>query len=97
MVGKDGQGMRSEDSQIGAKVRVGYSGLHSEWRGLTGTVSGKWGNPKYLGKVGQPQVPGPRHAAGARAHAAVLAPRARGDRRGSIGRKRRPWTGGAVP
>ncbi len=40
--------MRSEDAQIGAKVRVGYSGLHSEWWGLTGTVSGKWGNPEYL-------------------------------------------------
>jgi hypothetical protein len=40
--------MRSEDAQIGAKVRVGYSGLHSEWRGLTGTVSGKWGYPEYL-------------------------------------------------
>jgi hypothetical protein len=40
--------MRSEDAQIGAKVRVGHSGLHSEWRGLTGTVSGKWGNPEYL-------------------------------------------------
>ena len=25
-----------------------YSGLHSEWRGLTDTVSGKWGHPKYL-------------------------------------------------
>jgi hypothetical protein len=24
------------------------SGLHSEWRGLTGTISGKWGNPEYL-------------------------------------------------
>jgi hypothetical protein len=40
--------MRSEDAQIGAKVRVDYSGLHSEWRGLTGTVSGKWGHPKCL-------------------------------------------------
>jgi hypothetical protein len=40
--------MRSEDARIGAKVRVGYSGLHSEWRGLTGTVSEKWGNPEYL-------------------------------------------------
>jgi len=48
MLGKDGQGMRSEDAQIGAKVRVGYSGLPSELRGLTGTVSGKWGNPEYL-------------------------------------------------
>ena len=40
--------MRSEEAQIGAKVRVGYSGPHSEWRGLTGTISGKWGNPAYL-------------------------------------------------
>jgi hypothetical protein len=40
--------MRSEDAQIGAKVRVGYSGLHSEWRGLRGTISGKWGHPEYL-------------------------------------------------
>ena len=40
--------MNSEEVQIGAKVRVGYSGLHSEWRGLTGTISGKWGNPEYL-------------------------------------------------
>jgi hypothetical protein len=24
------------------------SGLRSEWRRLTGTVSGKWGNPEYL-------------------------------------------------
>jgi hypothetical protein len=24
------------------------SGLGSEWRGLTGTVYGKWGNPEYL-------------------------------------------------
>jgi hypothetical protein len=40
--------MRSEEAQIGAKVRVGYSVLPSEWRGLTGTVSRKWGNPEYL-------------------------------------------------
>jgi hypothetical protein len=40
--------MRSEDAQIGAKVRVGYSGGRSEWRGLTGTVSRKWGHPEYL-------------------------------------------------
>ena len=24
------------------------SGRRSEWRGLTGTISGKWGNPEYL-------------------------------------------------
>ena len=24
------------------------SGLGSEWRGLTGTVCGKWGNPEHL-------------------------------------------------
>ena len=40
--------MRSEQAQIGAKVRVGYSGRCLEWRGLTGTVSRKWGNPEYL-------------------------------------------------
>ena len=40
--------MRSEQAQIGTKVRVGYSGSRSEWRGLTGTVSRKWGHPKYL-------------------------------------------------
>ena len=40
--------MRSEQAQIGAKVRVGYSGRCLEWRGLTGTVSRKWGNPAYL-------------------------------------------------
>ena len=48
MLGKEAQGMRSEQAQIGAKVRVGYSGRCSEWRGLTGTVSRKWGHPKYL-------------------------------------------------
>jgi hypothetical protein len=40
--------MRSEEAQIGARVRVGESGLRSEWRGLTGTVRRKWGDPKYL-------------------------------------------------
>jgi len=27
---------------------VSESGRRSEWRGLTGTISGKWGNPEYL-------------------------------------------------
>ena len=40
--------MRSEQAQIGTKVRVGYSGGRSEWQGLTGTVSRKWGHPEYL-------------------------------------------------
>ena len=41
--------MRSEQAQIGARVRVGEdSGLRHEWRGLTGTVKAKWGNPEYL-------------------------------------------------
>ena len=40
--------MRSEEAQIGARVRVGNSGLHSELWGLTGTVSGLWGHPEYL-------------------------------------------------
>ncbi len=40
--------MRSEEAQIGARVRVSESGLRPEWRGLTGTISGKWGNPEYV-------------------------------------------------
>jgi hypothetical protein len=27
---------------------VGDSGWRSEWRGLTGTINGRWGNPEYL-------------------------------------------------
>ena len=46
--GKDTQDMRSEQAKIGASVRVSDSGLHSELRGLTGTVSGMWGHPEYL-------------------------------------------------
>src|SRR5215218_1215000 len=47
--GKDEAHIRSGQAQIGARVRVGEdSGLRSEWRGLTGTVCGKWGNPEYL-------------------------------------------------
>ena len=38
--------MRSEEAQIGKQVRVGDgSGLPPELQGLTGMVSGKWGNP----------------------------------------------------
>jgi hypothetical protein len=40
--------MRSEEARIGARVRVSESGPHAEWRGLTGTISRKWGNPEYL-------------------------------------------------
>jgi hypothetical protein len=40
--------MKSQEAQIGARVRVGESGLRSEWRGLTGTVRRKWGDPEYL-------------------------------------------------
>jgi len=40
--------MRSEQARIGARVRVSESGLRSEWRGLTGTISAKWGHPDYL-------------------------------------------------
>jgi hypothetical protein len=40
--------MRSEQARIGARVRVSESGRRSERRGLTGTISGKWGNPEYL-------------------------------------------------
>jgi len=40
--------MVSEEATIGARVRVGESGWRSEWRGLTGTISARWGNPEYL-------------------------------------------------
>jgi hypothetical protein len=41
--------MRSEEAMIGTRVRVHEeSGRRSEWQGLTGTVSRKWGNPEYL-------------------------------------------------
>jgi len=40
--------MRSEGARIGVRVRVSESGRRSEWRGLTGTISEKWGNPAYL-------------------------------------------------
>ena len=40
--------MRSEEARIGTRVGVSESGRRSEWRGLTGTISGKWGNPEYL-------------------------------------------------
>jgi hypothetical protein len=40
--------MTSEEAVIGARVRVGESGSRSEWWGLTGTISGRWGNPEYL-------------------------------------------------
>ena len=39
--------MRSEQARIGARVRVGESGLRPEWRGLTGTISAMWGHPEY--------------------------------------------------
>jgi hypothetical protein len=26
---------------------VGQSGLRPQWRGLTGTISGRWGDPEY--------------------------------------------------
>ena len=40
--------MMSEAALIGARVRVGASGWRSEWRGLTGTITAKWGNPEHL-------------------------------------------------
>ena len=40
--------MMSEEALIGARVRVGESGGRSEWHGLTGTTTAKWGNPEYL-------------------------------------------------
>ena len=40
--------MRSQEARIGTKVMVGEAGLGSEWRGLAGTIIGKWGHPEYL-------------------------------------------------
>ena len=41
--------MRSQEARIGTKVMVGEeSGFGSEWRGLAGTIIGKWGSPEYL-------------------------------------------------
>ena len=40
--------MISEETSIGARVRVGESRLRSELRGLTGKMIGRWGHPEYL-------------------------------------------------
>jgi hypothetical protein len=40
--------MRSEQARIGARVIVGESGARPAFRGLTGKVRAKWGNPEYL-------------------------------------------------
>jgi hypothetical protein len=40
--------MTSEEAVIGTRVRVGESGWRSERWGLTGTTSGRWGNPEYV-------------------------------------------------
>ena len=40
--------MSPEQARIDARVRVGESGLRPEWRGLRGTISGRWGHPEYL-------------------------------------------------
>ena len=40
--------MRSEQARIGARVRVGESGLRPELRGLRGRISARWGHPEYL-------------------------------------------------
>src|SRR5215210_8511249 len=58
---------RSTDRREGKGERV--------WASLR--VAGAYGHDQR--KVGQPRVPGPRRAAGGRAHAAVLAPRVRRD------------------
>jgi hypothetical protein len=41
--------VRSEEAVIGARVRVDEEPGHrcSELRGLTGTISGRWGDPEY--------------------------------------------------
>jgi hypothetical protein len=39
--------VRGEQARNGAGVKVGESGLRPEWRGLTSTISGRWGHPEY--------------------------------------------------
>jgi len=39
--------MKSEEAPIGARVRVGGSGWRTEWHGLTGQITPKWGNPEH--------------------------------------------------
>ena len=45
---RDGEDVRSEEASIGARVRVGERGLHSELRGLRGRIIGRWGHPEYV-------------------------------------------------
>ena len=40
--------MRSEEANIGARVRVGEGGLRCALRGLTGRIIRRWGHPEYL-------------------------------------------------
>ena len=40
--------MSPEQARIGARVKVGESGLLPERRGLTGRIIGRWGHPEYL-------------------------------------------------
>ncbi len=40
--------MRSEQARIGARVRVGESGLRPEWWGLRGRIIRRWGHSEYL-------------------------------------------------
>lgn len=44
----EGEDVRSEQARIGARVKVGESGLRSEWRGLTGRITARWGDPGYV-------------------------------------------------
>src|SRR4051794_15858995 len=75
--------VRSEEAVIGARgmggESVGEYGLRSEWRGLTGTIRGRWATPSTWPstcclKTG--------------ACSSYLAPRVGGDRRRSLGRMR---------
>jgi hypothetical protein len=40
--------VRSEEARIGARVRVGEAALRSKWRGLTGRIRARWGDPEYV-------------------------------------------------
>jgi hypothetical protein len=71
--------MRSEAAQIGKQVRGARALGFPRVAGTDGHAQRKVGQP-----LGHPRGPGPRSAAGERAHAAVLEPRVGEDRRRSF-------------
>lgn len=40
--------MRSEEAQIGKRVRVRWALNRADLNGREGTITGRWGNPSYV-------------------------------------------------